>query len=574
MKLRPVFYILTFLLIFEITPTQASDPTPILHEKGAISNFPVDATSGFYIRAPLQGSVSRRYGVPQQYAFGASWYSSMYPISTTNVKGLEIGLNSTWISADNRDKPDSLGQEMCKSGANANFREIVRKEGENAGLTLFQTIEGSMGWWRPTRFPSIFPKYLPNVTQNCYATLQGTPGWGFYGEETPKNQTGVIQLSNQILMPPDGMTFKPNFSGKLLGTNWQALKLPSFDHAYNDMAGENNWTLFLNSENFKGPVAFIAPQYWSDGAIINPAQAGLGLDHKPGMANLMASEWEVVPYLSYKDSSGRVFSKIPNISLPLDDSKKFVLGGDFTGYGSRGDTFAQASAYKAKLESGPSPLYQAGLPIPSLRDLLSGKTFLGDQMFGLQLPESSGSSFQIGPYFQQKNGEVVAVDKSVVPTQLVRAEIPTKKIDTSFVYNTPKWWNLSAAKSKEFTTKLSDGTIVVYRWFKFVDQPALSRFKLNEREKKSLQATIEKMQQTWKSDALMDGPSSGSLVEFDKGVIVTPPTGLGVGYVPIVIKQYATKTSAYEADLKIYQECQNYKKNNPSIVCTQTVASK
>jgi hypothetical protein len=115
---------------------------------------------------------------------------------------------------------------------------------------------------------------------------------------------------------------------------------------------------------------------------------------------------------------------------------------------------------------------------------------------------------------------------------------------------------------------------VVYRWFKFVDQPALTRFKLNEREKKSLQATIEKMQQTWKSDALMDGPSSGSLVEFDKGVIVTPPTGLGVGYVPIVIKQYATKTSVHEADLKIYQECQNYKKNNPSIVCTQTVASK
>jgi len=572
MKLTRVFCIGILLSGICIAPTQASDPTPVLHNKGAISNFPVDATSGFYISAPLQGSVPRRSGVPQQYSYGASWYSSMYPISTTNVEGLEIGLNSTWITADNRDKPDSLGQEMCKVGANDHFREIVRKEGGNSGLVLFQTIEGSMGWWKPTRFPSIFPKYLPNVTQNCYATLQGTPGWGFYGEETPKNQTGVIQLSNQILMPPDGLTFKPNFSGKLLGTNWQALKLPSFDHAYNDMAGENNWTLFLNSENFKGPVAFIAPQYWSDGALINPAQAGLGLDHKPGMANLMSSEWEVVPYLSYTDSNGKVFSKIPNISLPVDENKKFILGGDFTGYSSRADTFSSAGAYKAKLESGPSPLYQAGLPIPSLKDLMSGKTFFDNQMFGLQLPETTGSSYQIGPYFQQKNGEVVPIDKSLVPNALVNTEIPTKKINTAFVYDTPKWWDLSTANSKEFTTKLSDGTIVVYRWFKFVDQPALSRFKLNEQEKKSLQEAVIKIQQTWKSNALMDGPSSGSLVEFDKGVLVTPPSGLEVGYVPIVVKQYATKSSASEADLAIFEECQNYKKNNTSIICTQPVA--
>lgn len=565
-----------FVASIGLSPIYASDSTPVFHSSGALSTL-LDTTGtgmgNFYISAPLQGSQHWRQGVPQLYEFGASWYSSMYPISTTNTQGIEIGLNSTWITSDNRDKPDSLGREMCKAGANDHFRQMtVAPNAGNAGLVLFQTIEGSMGWWGPTHFPSIFPKYLPNVTQNCYQTLEATPGWGFYGDQTPKNQTGVIQLSNRILMPPDGLTFKPDYSGTLLGTNWQALKLPSFDHVYSNMAGNNNWTLFLKTQNFSGPIAFIAPQYWSDGALSNPAQLGLGLDHNPGMADLMASEWETVPYLSYTDSSNNVFSKIPNISLPLDSSGKFILGGDFSGYTERTDTFSEVSTFKAKLTTNDSPLYQSGIPIKSLKELLTGKTFSDSKIYGFQFPTLTGSSYEIGPYFQQKAGEVVPVAQSEVPSALVNTRLPESQPDTHFVYSTPSWWNLSSAASNEYTTNLSDGSIAVYRWFKFVDQPALTRFELSDSEKNSLQLAVVKIQQTWGNNALMDNPSFGSLTNFDNGILVKPPKGMDYGYVPIVVKQYATESSLFQANQKIFEECKKYSATNHSVVCTQPLA--
>lgn len=550
----------------------AADTGIVLHPRGALSTLKgnINDFQNFYVSAPLDESVPWRKGVPQAFEYGVSWYSTMYPVTTTPTQGNEIGLNSTWISADNRDQPDSLGMEMCKAGANENFRRMTTgPDSGNAGLVLFQTIEGSMGWWKPDRFPSVFPKYRLNVTQNCYQTLQATPGWGFYGDPTPEDRTGVLQISNRILMPPDGITFEPDFSGKSLGTNWQALRLPNFDHAYNNMAGENNWTLFLNGANFSGPVAFIAPQYWSDGALLNPAQANLGLDRKGGVADLMSSEWEVMPYLSFTDASGTIFSKIPDVSLPVDGSGRFVLGGDFTGYAKRADLFSNADTYSAKLTTRPTPLYQGGLPIPSLVDALNGKVFGEGRMYGFQLPSAS-SSFQIGPYFKQVNGEVVPVPESAVPSELVNATLPKAHANVQAVFATPGWWDMSKAASKEFSANLSDGSIAVYRWFKFVDQPAFSRFRLTAEEKTALQAAAVEMQSKWTNNPLMAPPSIGALVKFDPGVTVTPPTGMETGYVPIVVKQYATTQSVYSAERAIYESC--VKSSNGRMACAQPIA--
>ena len=34
--------------------------------------------------------------------------------------------------------------------------------------------------------------------------------------------------------------------------------------------GDNCWTLFLSTKNFKGPVCFFTPYFWSHSAEVNP----------------------------------------------------------------------------------------------------------------------------------------------------------------------------------------------------------------------------------------------------------------------------------------------------------------
>jgi hypothetical protein len=52
------------------------------------------------------------------------------------------------------------------------------------------------------------------------------------------------------------------------------------------------------------------------------------------------------------------------------------------------------------------------------------------------------------------------------------------------------------------------------------------------------------MQKEWNNFAMMKDPTVGSMVSFDGGLMVTPPKGLEIGYVPIVVKQKAADKSA------------------------------
>jgi hypothetical protein len=58
-----------------------------------------------------------------------------------------------------------------------------------------------------------------------------------------------------------------------------------------------------------------------------------------------------------------------------------------------------------------------------------------------------------------------------------------------------------------------------------------------------LQAIIEKIQKSWTPDKeYMPAPRDGKpLVAIDPGLLVTPPAGLEVGFVPIVTSQEAGK---------------------------------
>jgi len=86
--------------------------------------------------------------------------------------------------------------------------------------------------------------------------------------------------------------------------------------------------------------------------------------------------------------------------------------------------------------------------------------------------------------------------------------------------------------------KLTDGSVVTYYWYRFVDQPSFQQYNWSKAKKEKLQAFVEQIHAKWPIDRdYMAPPTMGELVELDPALLVTPPKGMEVGYVPIVTKQ-------------------------------------
>ncbi len=99
-------------------------------------------------------------------------------------------------------------------------------------------------------------------------------------------------------------------------------------------------------------------------------------------------------------------------------------------------------------------------------------------------------------------------------------------------------WSRPGPKSGPLTVKLADGSWVTYAWYRFVDQPSLQQYAWSAEKKARLQAFVEKIHATWPMDRdYMAPPSRGALATLDPALLVTPPKGFEVGYVPIVTRQ-------------------------------------
>jgi hypothetical protein len=86
--------------------------------------------------------------------------------------------------------------------------------------------------------------------------------------------------------------------------------------------------------------------------------------------------------------------------------------------------------------------------------------------------------------------------------------------------------------------RLNDGSIVTFRWYRFVDQPALRHLALSEAERTELQHRVELIHSLWtQGHEYIPAPRFGKLAQLDRVLLVTPPAGLGIGYVPVVTRQ-------------------------------------
>jgi hypothetical protein len=172
----------------------------------------------------------------------------------------------------------------------------------------------------------------------------------------------------------------------------------------------------------------------------------------------------------------------------------------------------------------------------------------------------NGSVVSLPEYYRlSKNseGEPVwsVVQAKYVPaeTGLASVEFKPRARDKSRVFSTPmdnsnllsgkNTWKVPgpAANGGPFTAKLGDGTTVTYYWYKFMNQPTLLNSDLTLVEREEMQKRVEKLHKEWTiTKEYLPAPTTGKLIDIDPGLIVTPPKGMEIGYVPIAVRQEQT----------------------------------
>lgn len=139
------------------------------------------------------------------------------------------------------------------------------------------------------------------------------------------------------------------------------------------------------------------------------------------------------------------------------------------------------------------------------------------------------------------------VDSNAVPaeTRLKEVNFNRQRNALPKTYETPddanSCWRKPGPKAGPFKARPGDGSVITYYWYRFADQPALLNADMTEAEREQMQQKVEMLHRAWSKDReYLAPPASGSLADLDPAMIVTPPPGLEVGYVPIVTRQEPT----------------------------------
>ena len=445
----------------------------------------------------------------------------------------------------------------------------------------YSDIEGGLGWWRDTRFATETPKFIMGgVALNFVEWANGPAAGKGRDWKNPKGHYAIAQLSNTVLWPPDGLNLKQGTSGELFGYGYLPLPLtPAKPTTFGSPVptGDQSWTLFLNTGNFKGPVTFFVPSFWSRPTIENPKLAGQFIDTRPSDPNkAVQMETQHVPAYTATDSQGNTYARIaptrfpamPNGDAPLIhrisayrkaalwDSVKAWFDGGPAVPGTIDPTTSAVHAFK----NGGGATWQIYPPnTPREKKVpVAWKTFatpaaLDDVTYGYRwnadTVSNDGRVRTLPEYYRLEKdangkGQWVTVAAKDVPaeTGLAQVTFPQKKTEKPQPYVTPdepdSVWKTPGPKAGPFEVTLGDGSVVTYSWYRFCDQPSIRKADLTDAERETLQKRIEMLHREWtKEREYLPPPTLGSLADLDPAVLVTPPKGLEVGYVPIVTRQ-------------------------------------
>ena len=459
---------------------------------------------------------------------------------------------------------------------------------EGKGPTnLYSDVEGGLGWWRDTEYATETPKFIMGGVAPNFVEWANGPGAGKGRSWTkPAGKYAIAQLSPWVLWPPDGLNLKQGTCGELFGYGYLPLPLatPKATTAGKDIpTGDNCWTLFLNTRNFKGPVAFFTPYFWSRGAVDQPRLSGQLLDSRPSNPNrALQMETQYVPAVQATDKNGETYARIAPTSFPRGANDESAVVHRITSYNRKalwdsvkawfeggapasGAIDPQAAAFHNFPGGGGATwqIYTNGVPkgqkMPIAWKSFATPVALDSNTFGyrwnfqqVQKTDSKDGPLATLPEFfhlttnANKKTEWIPVRAEDVPaeTGLVEYRFTRPRENGPATYSTPddpaSCWKKPGPKAGPFQARLGDGSVVTYYWYRFADQPALLNADLTDQEREAMQARVEKLHRYWKKDReYLPPPARGKLAELDPAVIVTPPAGLEAGYVPIVTRQAA-----------------------------------
>jgi hypothetical protein len=498
--------------------------------------------------------------VPETYNGGFSMYVAAWPLLQEYPgRRFQTGLFGTWMHAQN-DRPKPIE-------------------------SMYSDIEGGLGWWRDTRFATETPKFIMGgVALNFVAWANG-PGAGKGRDwDQPRGKYGVAQLSPWVLWPPDGLNLKQGTCGELFGYGYLPLPLtePKSTTAGKDVpTGNHCWTLFLNTGNFKGPVTFFTPYFFSRASVDDPRLAGMFLDSRPSGPNrALQMETQYVPSVQATDSKGQTYARIAPTRFPRGKQGESVVVHCVTAYTKK----ALWDAVEIWFEGGPpaSGVIDSSAAVVHKFPGRGGATwriygsstrreervriawdsfatpFAPDpSTFGYQWNNEQvtkkdtkdGPLLMLPEYYHlvkddNRRAKWVPVQPQDVPAETGLAEVSFKRPveRPSEPYVTPddpeSCWKKPGPVAGPFKAYPGDGSVVTYYWYRFADQPALLNADLTDKERERLQKRVEKLHRNWKKDRdYLPPPALGKLANIDPALIVTPPSGLEIGYVPIVTRQ-------------------------------------
>lgn len=506
-------------------------------------------------------------------------------ISTENVTDKSFGSGYTMYSAAYPAFTNYPGPDYFQTGLSSSWMSTQRTGNEPA--EFYTTIEGGLGWWHDTRFGTKVPKFIMGgVSYNFFAWANG-PGAGRSdvlpnGQRdwsTPGGKYGVAQLSNRLLWAPDGLNMAQSVNGEMLGYGYIPLPLtdPLEDTKGSGIAtGNQCWTLFLNTTNFKGPATFFMPTFWTEPALLNPALEGLFLDTRPSEPNVgFGIEHAGSPALTTTDDLGNTYAKVERLQFPANNDNNSILlnqisvysqdalwndmnqwfdGGPVVFPGIRKSGIFDVS-FVNNGGSMVAEIDKKNIELDFMNNLQQNFSNMGFE-YDLNTVEKSGKNFLLPEYFKlNAANRWEAITKNEVPfsSPLLQTPVPVSP-RPELTYLTPKeadchWqdpngpWNNPGPTAGPFTADLGDGTTVTYYWYRFIDQPAVVHANLPEEMRTKLQERVEKIHANWShTDEYLTPPSVGRIATLDPAVIIQPPLGMEIGYVPIVTRQEKSKS--------------------------------
>ena len=538
-----VIILALILVVIGTTAQQASDGSKL--KKGNVGGYMIAQTEK----------------VDDSYNAGYSMYVAAYPLLKEYPgRSFQSGLFGTWMHPM-YDKPLPVPK-------------------------LYTDIEGGLGWWRDTEYATETPKFIMGGVQRDFAGWANGPGAGKGRDwSKPKGKYGIAQLSPWILWPPDGLNLKQGTCGELFGSGYLPLPLTepkSKTAGKNVTSGNQCWTLFINSANFKGPVAFFTPYFWTEASVEDPQISGLFLDQKPSQAN-KPFQMETQHIHSYEatDSKGQIYARMTPAQYPLGPdgnsdllhrlmvySKKALwekVDAWFKGGAPADGKIGMEGATMQKFKKGVRSNWKFyGDHIPKEKRALMNITSYMDANVTdtatlrvrwegsviKQRKTKNGSVITLPEYYKLVKsgndtiGQWIAVAPEEVPveTGLHKVDFSNPDKRTPIAYVTPEekesCWKTPGPVAGPFKAKLGDGSTITYYWYRFADQPALLNADLSKEEREEMQRRVELLHRHWTKDReYLPSPYLGKLAAIDPALIVKPPKGFEVGYVPIVTQQ-------------------------------------